>query len=560
MHKLIQYGCLLALTAAVWLLVSCWFDTDDDPPAGEPPLKEIEGLPDSVRRVSLDSAGNGSVTLTDLSNANVFLVKVNIFPYTKNASIGPATPATGEDNDRVPAGYITIDGETIVRYERQQQVMIPLENTLGVSRSASPSFSYASATVGTTKEFYLDAKATKKSATLKKIGTHCKIWVVDANFNNGSPNNNDNQITQTQINALADKFDLIYPLETYLLGYEYGAGGNGGMDRDPQIQILVYDLDEDFGKHGNSMTLGYFYAGDEYKNGTFTLSGTIYSNESEIFYLDAESLDYSPDTIYSTLIHEFNHMINYNLKVLQTGRSSNWESWYTEMLSMLAEDVIGPLVGIPYNPSSANGHVINERIPTWLFSYAGYGVMQWNNYDSLPYYASNYAFGAYLVRNFGGPQLLSDIAKSASSGRTSLNQSLKKLNGQRVDTDYALARFGEALVYSTSTGIPSRAYSFDKTVSWTVGSTEYSFNGFDIRGMAYTVHTVQGLAGLFQGPVIYQYQKGASYNVPPYGVQVFFLNDLSDNTLIPKTGSLTVEVEVDVQAESNGVYYFVMVD
>jgi hypothetical protein len=241
-------------------------------------------------------------------------------------------------------------------------------------------------------------------------------------------------------------------------------------------------------------------------------------------------------------------MINYNVKVLQTsGNLSNYETWYTEMLSMLAEDAIGPLMGIPYIPATSNGNVIMERIhPAWLIYYA-IGAMQWNTSNSLPYYASNYAFGAYLVRNFGGPELLSRIAKMNLGGRASLDQALKALNGTPVDTTYALSRFGEALVYS-GTSLPQYALSFDKTATGTVGGTTYTFPRFDIWTMSYSV-TINGSPYNGSGPLIFSYNPSSS-NMYPYSVQLY-----SKTEWLNKTGSLTI----NLSGENAGVIYYVMV-
>jgi hypothetical protein len=251
-------------------------------------------------------------------------------------------------------------------------------------------------------------------------------------------------------------------------------------------------------------------------------------------------LDVNPTVIYSTLIHEFNHMINFNVKVIQTKNEANYEAWYTEMLSMLAEDVIGPLVGIPAN---TDGHVIEERIPYWLYTYMNSGVMQWpyTSQNVLAFYASNYAFGAYLVRNFGGPTLLEDIAKSPSGGKASLDESLRKFNGANIDSQYALARFGEVLVYSGNKK-PDGAYSFDKTVTQTVGGKNYTFFGFDVW------NTYQTGSATRKGPWI-DSRSGVSAQIQPYGVFV-----TQDSAWKNKSGSLVINLSrADI-----GAYYFVM--
>ena len=419
--------------------------------------------------------------------------------------------------------------------------------------------SFTEPTVGITKEFYVnipdeeDNPYTLQNAILKKNGEHCRIWVVEDSFDATSSADDDAKVTQDQIDALADKFDAIYPLETNLLGYEYGGGtgGTGGADGDPKIQIVVFDIDGDSeDKTKTGLTLGYFNPADEFDQDD---KDNPHSNEGEIFYLDSEALDAVPNSIYSTLIHEFNHMINFNVKVLGGNYASSWnETWYTEMLSMLAEDAIGPLVGIEYVPDEPNGNVIMERIhPMWLVYY-DFSVMQWPSDPdyALLAYASNYAFGAYLVRNFGGPELLSHIAKSETGGKASLDAALKAINkNKKVDSIYALSRFGEALVYSGDT-IPENAFSFDKDATGIIDGKTYTFPRFDIWKMEYTLES-GGKEYPFTGPLLYEYTKTSSSHeespILPYSVQLY-----SKEGWLNKTDNLTVYVD---DADLSVTYY-----
>jgi hypothetical protein len=241
-------------------------------------------------------------------------------------------------------------------------------------------------------------------------------------------------------------------------------------------------------------------------------------------------------------------MINFGVKVLEPDviYTDSYEAWYTEMLSMLAEDVIGPLVGIPYVPANPNGNVIVERIHSrWLKSYYNFGVMSWDNASALDYYASNYAFGAYLVRNFGGPELLSRIAKSGRGGRTSLDKALKELNGAKVDSSYALSRFGEVLVYSGDS-MPASVLSFDKVATGKVGTQTYTFPRFNIWTMGFS-----GESAPPAGPTILPYTNTPSNNansgMPPYSVQLFSKDEWRN-----KSGTLTVDV---YNGRPSGIYY-----
>jgi hypothetical protein len=480
--------------------------------------------PNTVHKIDLNSAGYGVFQLDGLENNDVYLVRVKGDRIAYNASALPLdVPIEHErvvGGSRAPAGTITLsNGEKLVVHERQWQVVTPDPAESVFNRSVT--YSLAAAKVGDTKSFYVDVSPNSssyelKSAVLKKIGEYCKVWVIEENFSDGPGSSS--TVNQTQVDALAKNFDAIYPIETNILGYEYGGGpgGNGGVDGDSQIQILVFDIDGDASAMGGSVTLGYFYPGDEYKRG----STYPYSNEAEIFYLDSVMMNdpNSLNAIYSTLIHEFNHMINFNIKVLMTGHIQSWNSevWYTEMLSMLAEDTIGPYIGIA---PAEKGHVIFERIPKWLENYTDVSVMYWpsSTANALAYYASNYAFGAYLVRNFGGPALFSAIAKSYATGRASIDACLRSFNGREVDTAYALERFGEALVYSGD-AMPNNVFSFDKTVQGFIGGKSYTFEKFDIWNISVSYY---GMPNAPQGPVVRSYDRLNDYSISSNVVQLY---------------------------------------
>jgi hypothetical protein len=257
--------------------------------------------PSIVHKVDLNSAGYGIFRLEGLENNEVYLarVKSNRVAYNAN-TLSVDVPVERErvvEGSRAPAGTITMpNGETLVVHERQWQVVAPDEEMF----NRSIVYSLAEAQVGDTRSFYVDTSPAYpayelKPATLKKIGQYCKIWVMAENFNGTSGPKTGNMVSQQQIDDLAAKFDKIYPLETRILGYEYGGGpeGSGGVDGDPMIQILVFDIDGDFGAPRGSVTMGYFYPGDEYKRG----STYPYSTEAEIFYLDSEMMNISPDAV-----------------------------------------------------------------------------------------------------------------------------------------------------------------------------------------------------------------------------------------------------------------------
>lgn len=481
-----------ALTVAV--VFSC-SPAADIPAQQQPPAGNLELSP-SIHTPNYTQGTNGTVNLTGLQNNDVFLVLANAtggaVSYGGDARgvidmenrmlngeiAGTALTDGGPDTTGGPGRparvFTTDEGTTVFTEDFQGALVFPEAGMrFAAGQTAARAVTgYAAAVVGAQRAFYVDAVNQKKTATLRNIGTYCKIWVADDAWGSGP-----NLVTDAETSQLAQKFDQLYPLETKLLGYENGGGpgGNGGADGDTKIQILVYDIFGDYVENQNVGVAGYFFSGDAFQTG-----GNIYSNEAEIIYIDAYYMKTFASLIHSTLVHEFNHMINYNVKTITGGKQ--YTTWFTEMLSMLAEDVIGPLIGITVSNS---GHPVPSRIPLWLASYWQHPPFSWNNTSaeqSLYYYASNFAFGAYLMRNFGGAALLSNIAKSNLIDKTALDTALRSLNGENRGLTFALRRFGEAFVYSAGQK-PPNVFSFDNTVTRTVSGVTYTFTGFNIRTM-----------------------------------------------------------------------------
>jgi hypothetical protein len=332
------------------------------------------------------------------------------------------------------------------------------------------------------------------NARLVKRGEFCYVWVSTgslgsppipqfANYDDSSSTFTDNKIKDTQAEALAEKFDQIYPLETDLFGFEYGGGqaGNGGIDQDSRIHILVYDIMADSGQGG---TVGFFWGKDEYHDGTPALKG-LRSNEKEIFYIDSYWLDRRSEVAYTTLVHEFQHMIHFNKK--NRGLNKATATWYNEMLSMLAEDMISSHADIDIDPTASPTQL---RMPYFNRWYYEGGVTEWKDVYS---YSQVYAFGAYLARNYGGAKLIYEMARNNRIDIDSVDTALKTLTGGTVGFNKALEKFPETLLnmkispsnYNAQGVLQgSHAATFNNTVQGSLWSspdlTNYDFTAFNL--------------------------------------------------------------------------------
>jgi len=222
---------------------------------------------------------------------------------------------------------------------------IPLPYDAFPENIAVPGDTFELSSIGDTREFWVLDFATNKyyqlTATLQYAGQHSEVWVESTEL-----------ITESEAAELGSEFDSeIYPLVTEYFYTPSDVDGNG------RVQILCFDIRDNFATTG-AYVGGYFSSGD-----LFSISN---SNEAEVFYIDTYPTMYYPkdkpvdvSRSYSTLAHEFQHMVNFNRNYLVEG-GDPMPSWINEGLSMAAEHLYSGVLTrrISYYNSSTN---IQER-------------------------------------------------------------------------------------------------------------------------------------------------------------------------------------------------------
>jgi hypothetical protein len=402
------------------------------------------------------NATTATVTLNSLSNHSVYLVKVNtsatqvaaantgsvqsVSPSSLSVDV-PSPPLPADQRQRPRMGHPAATEFNVSPPPLERGTIRPL------AALAAP------AVVGDTRMFWVEEYingwvSRQAQADLLATGTYGNIWVID------------NLITTEQAQALAGNFDIIYPAETNLLGYEYGGGpdGHGGMDGDRKIQILVYNI--------GPGVLGFFTGRDFYENQTL-------SNKAEIFYLDASWTKSAPELIYLTLAHEFQHMINFNRKTVEKGITSV-PVWYNETMSTMTEDIMADIIGIP---TTHPDHPLQDKIPDFLDTYNQVGFAEWNEAGVHPY-PKGFTFGAYLMRNYGGPDFLRRMLANDTVGIASITEALNEFE-PGMTFEKAVRRFGEAMIFSGKSK-PAGYLTFDKTVTSAITGYTYTLPAFDI--------------------------------------------------------------------------------
>ncbi|HAA85710.1 MAG TPA: hypothetical protein DCE14_05070, partial [Kosmotogaceae bacterium] len=309
--------------------------------------------------------------------------------------------------------------------------------------------------VGTTKEFWVYNFKTNSryqiTATLQYVGSESEIWAEDTDV-----------ITQSRAAQLGQEFDsVIYPLVTDYFYTPSDVDGNG------RVAILCFDIQDNFDTHG-SYVAGYFDAGDLYN--------TTYSNRMEIFYIDTYPLMYYPRSnppnvsrAFSTLVHEFQHMVNFNRNRIVEG-GSGMPTWLNEGMSMAAEHIYGGALSgriSYYNRSSSiqNGH----------------SLLRWgDNGDTLASYALSYLFLQYVKEQCGrGDSIFREMLLDSANDYRAVENVIRKYVDSKMTFGEFMTSFRLALLLNESSGL----YGFNGGLG-SITTRLYTGNGKTLYGGA----------------------------------------------------------------------------
>ena len=180
-----------------------------------------------------------------------------------------------------------------------------------------------------------------------------------------------------------------------------------------KINIMLYDM-LTVGK-----VYGFVYHGDIRHNVTG-------SNEGRFVYMDSQTTLKDPLEAYSTAQHEFSHTISFNQKTMI--HKKEWTYWYGELLAMMCEDMMQAYFCI--SDSDVNDKLGNT--PKTRLSTANYNH-EWGNGltgRTSATYSATFHLGAWLVRKFGGPKFIKEIATNAYVDFESILAAVKAASGK----------------------------------------------------------------------------------------------------------------------------------
>ena len=327
--------------------------------------------------------------------------------------------------------FLKKEPEEIIKKNENVIKSLMQENRSATNTVVTPTFD-PDVTTGSSTTVYVAASDTKFSpytATKMCEGTYCSIFYID----NCTAVNAETFSNKGLFEKLKEIFDdEIFPNITDILGsYSYTNSYWRNIIKCPsKINIVIADLYNDYYttvKNNGNGTVGYFYYGD------FLTSN---ENQNAIIYLDTYFLQKKAEVVYTTMAHEFNHMLNFINKTIKGGSKKLYHStWYTEMLSSLADSMFENYL---VEDIAEKDTIAYQRLP-FFYAWHNLGFSNWRNstknyFSSGDFYISYgnvFAFGNFLAKNYGGFPLITEIATNSYVDEESIVQAVRKINSDK---------------------------------------------------------------------------------------------------------------------------------
>jgi hypothetical protein len=265
---------------------------------------------------------------------------------------------------------------------------------------------------------------------VQEVGAHCYVVVDEDVLGNplqAAP-------IAAKAKEIAETFDAsIYPTNTRL----FGAEPNPGIDKDPRIFILLTPA---VGNYGTDTTLGYFSQRDEFAPKPDSAAVFKHSNVKEMLYISSRIvLKGQVDDYLGTIAHEFQHMINFNQKVLVGKNRASDDLWIDEGMAMYAIEANG--YGL-----KAGGPVLGNHVKRYLQEPQAFSLTDWEKNPEGIGYGPVYLFMVYLADRFS-ESIIKEVVTSSKLGIENLNGVLKGrgTDFKRVFHDWAMANLLDGL-------------------------------------------------------------------------------------------------------------------
>ncbi len=460
------------------------------------------GSSDSSSGESNSSSGDTNTEQYEFSDKEHFLVLTNTsnrdIPFTEipcarggrqayvNKTFIQPLEVNSDDIKIIDANF-----DNLELYEAIKNADINPSVYTGASYSVTPPQNREDVAVNGTYDFWINDSLTngtidltnsiKCTFTLKAVGQTCKIW-----YRNSAQGKEEPEISDEKFTNLSNALDSVFHKEMAIFGSNEINSNTQVFIQAPagtKLNVLIYDIGGDKVPAANTATYGGFFAGKDLYLQSIIDNSTppnnlVKSNTCECIHVDSyllkRDMDNQKQTTTSTIVHETQHLLHFINKTLKQIQNQNQnplsETWFNEMLSLCAEDIFQSQLGLTDDESSKN------RLPMFNANYY-HGFKNWKNgNDVLISYANVYAFGAYLMRNFGGVRLINKIATNNYINEESITQALQALGYTNENFMSVLKKFADVIIYPES----NSKYTLNKTVNQTFEGENYSITAINL--------------------------------------------------------------------------------
>jgi len=460
-----------------------------------------------------------TVELTDLQNEYVYFIFTNPSPVEK-APVAPSVTYNRQDGRFIESGFQQIS--TLIRtaalpdsggiidiqlWQIAEGLQPSVEN---FSRAAGVSFAYEppSENVGTAATFrgvssiddVLDIRATCREK-ISYDGNTLVIYVADDCWTDGG--SKANLVDGDMVTALVDRFlksggeNDIWDWVSDIYGEPWGTPSHSYLiepGAEDYITILLYDIAGDNSTDGG--IVGFFNPENNYiKNNSnnsnerlmFAMDAVLYATKSDDSWDDT---DYWPQSVFSTLAHEFQHMVHYYQKQIVSSAGIT-DTWLNEMCSLVTEDLLADKIVVPgprgVNPPTDGSAALSDNCSSTRISTYNYwsddSLTTWGSEpeDQLISYATAYSFGAFLARNYGGAALFRNIVQNNLTDERAITEAIAVLGYGDKTFGNLLSEWAVAVLDSDS--VNSTGPTFNT-------GNFYTSSPFDSDGTGYNLGSV----------------------------------------------------------------------
>ncbi|MDH3270252.1 MAG: IPT/TIG domain-containing protein [Gemmatimonadota bacterium] len=250
------------------------------------------------------------------------------------------------------------------------------------------------------------------TAVARHIGARAALF-VDENAPSGG-------YTPQDLAAFSDRFDdYIHPTVTSTFGSE------SDLDANDRVIVLLSPAVNSLTPRGSAGFVGGFFFGVD------LLPESEGSNQGEVFY----TLVPDPSGIYSDprpkeailelapaiLAHEFQHMVNFNERVLVRGAEANEAVWLSEGLAQYAEELVARAYEVESNAESAEifRDGTRDRAARYLAGPDTVSLIVSVGSGSLSERGAGYLFILYLADQ-AGDEIVGRLTRTTRTGVTNV--------------------------------------------------------------------------------------------------------------------------------------------